>query len=92
MPNTLIAAEEQDLTPDQVVALDKRRHKGQLCLVIGGMLAIFAVLLSVWAGQDLTYSPGWAHPMSVYMLLAGIGSVAFIIAGISLRRGMPEFF
>jgi uncharacterized integral membrane protein len=92
MANALLPPEEQKLTPEQVVALDKRRHKGQLFLIIGGMLFIFAVLLSVWAAQDLIYSPGFAHPMSTFMFLAGIGSIVFILLGISLRRGNPEFF
>jgi hypothetical protein len=92
MANTLLPIEEQHLTPDEVEALDKRRHKGQLCLIIGGMLFIFATLISLWAAQDLIYSPGIAHPMSALMFLTGAGSIVFIIAGIGLRRGNPEFF
>jgi hypothetical protein len=92
MANPLLPPEEQNLTPEQVEALDKRRHKGQLCLIIGGMLFIFACLLSLWAAQDLIYSPGFAHPISAFMFLAGTGSIIFIIVGLGLRRGNPEFF
>jgi len=92
MANSLIPVEEQNLTPEQVEALDKRRHKGQLCLIIGGQLFIFATLLSLWAGQDLTYSPNFIHPMAGLMALCGIGSIVSIITGINLRRGNPEFF
>jgi hypothetical protein len=92
MANALIPVEEQNLTPQQVEALDKRRHKGQLFLIIGVQLLIVATLVSLWAGQDLTYSPGFAHPMSALMFLAGIGGISFIISGIGLRRGNPEFF
>ena len=71
MPNMLLPPEERDLTPDQVAALDKRRFRGLMLQVMGGILGIMAILLTVWAGQDFTYDPGWIHPMGYYMILAG---------------------
>jgi hypothetical protein len=92
MANALLPIEEQHLTPDQVDALDQRRHKGQLLLVIGGMLFIFSGLLSLWAAQDLMNSPGYAHPIDYLMAITSIGCVVTLIRGVSLRRGNPEFF
>jgi hypothetical protein len=41
-------------------------------------------------GQDLTYSPGWLHPMAYYFSVA-LGLVAFFgITGMVLRRGTPR--
>jgi hypothetical protein len=48
------------------------------------------MVLLLWVGQDLSYSPGWAHPMAYYFFLA-LGLVAtFGIAGMVLRRGTPR--
>ncbi|MGC1781452.1 MAG: hypothetical protein WA708_02930 [Acidobacteriaceae bacterium] len=91
MANTLLPPEEQNLTPDQVVALDQRRFRGLMLQVMGGILAIMAILLTVWAGQDFTYDPSWIHPMGYYMILAAILSVICISVGTVLRRGTPEF-
>jgi hypothetical protein len=91
MANTLLPPDEQNLTPDQVVALDRRRFRGLMLQVMGGILAIMAILLTVWAGQDFTYDPSWIHPMGYYMILAAILSVICIAVGTVLRRGMPEF-
>jgi hypothetical protein len=91
MANMLIPAEERDLTPDQVEQLDKRRIWGQTLQVIAGLLAIIGVILWLWVGQDLTYSPGWIRPMFYYDVIVFV--VAFVLAGIGtgLRRGAPEF-
>jgi Na+/H+ antiporter NhaA len=87
MANTLIPVQERNLTPEQVVALDKRRDWGLTLQVIAGQFAVISVLLSLWVGQDLTYSPGWAHPMAYYMAIA-LGIVFFCgAAGTILRRG-----
>jgi len=70
MANTLIPVQERNLTPDEVEALDKRREWGLTLQVIAGQFAVIATLLSLWIGQDLTYSPGWAHPMFYYFTIA----------------------
>ncbi len=91
MSNLLLPPEERDLTPDQVVALDQRRFRGLRLQVVGGILGIVAILLTVWAGQDFTYSPGWIHPMGYYMILTGVLSLVCIGVGSVLRHGSPEF-
>ena len=90
MANTLLPVEERNLTPDQVEALDKRREWGLTLQVIAGQFAVIAVLLSLWVGQDLTYSPGWAHPMAYYMAVA-LG-IVFVcgVTGTVMRRGVPS--
>lgn len=70
MATSLLPAAERNLTPDQVEALDKRREWGLTLQVIAGQFTVICVLLSLWVGQDLTYSPGWAHPMAYYMAVA----------------------
>ena len=72
MANTLIPAAERNLTPDEVEALDRRRRRGQLFLVIAFQLIIVSTLLTLWTGQDLTYSPGWVHPMFYWNATTGI--------------------
>jgi hypothetical protein len=90
MANPLLPPEERNLTPDQVEALDKRRDLGHTFLVIAGQFAVISIVLLLWVGQDLSYSPGWAHPMAYYFFLA-LGLVAtFGIAGMVLRRGTPR--
>ena len=87
MSNTMLPPEERNLTPSQGEALDRRRDLGLTLQVIAGQFAVIATLLSLWAGQDLTYSPGWAHPMAYYM---GIALTIVIVAGSTgtwLRRG-----
>jgi len=91
MPNMLLPPEERNLTPDQVVALDQRRFRGLMLQTMGGILSIMAILLTVWAGQDFTYDPGWIHPMGYYMIVAGILAIVCIIWGTKLRKGTPEF-
>ena len=63
MANMLIPAEERHLTPQEVEALDRRRRRGQLFLVLCFQCIIVGTLVTLWAGQDLAYSPGWARPM-----------------------------
>ncbi len=91
MANMLIPAEERSLTPDEVEALDRRRRRGQLFLVISFQCIIVSVLLSLWTGQDLTYSPGWAHPIAYWNATTVILAIFFGINGIRLRRGSNEF-
>jgi len=87
MPNMNIPAAERSLNPMQVASLDKRRQWGLACQVISGQFAFFAVLLLLWSGQDLQYSPGWMHPMFYYNVLAAILAVVFGLYGTYLRRG-----
>ena len=90
MANPLLPPEERNLTPDQVEALDKRRDLGHTFLVIAGQFTVISMVLLLWVGQDLSYSPGWAHPMAYYFFLALGLVVAFGIAGMVLRRGTPR--
>ena len=53
MANTLIPVEERNLTPEEVEALDRRRRRGQLFLVICFQCLIVGTLVTLWAGQDL---------------------------------------
>ncbi|HEU5351171.1 MAG TPA: hypothetical protein VFU55_06210 [Terracidiphilus sp.] len=89
MANPLLPPEERNLTPDQVEALDKRRDLGHLFLVIAGQFAVIATVLLLWVGQDLQYSPGWAHPMAYYFFLSVAIVIVFSATGIILRRGTP---
>lgn len=90
MPNSLLPPEERNLTPDQVEALDKRREWGHTFLVIAGQFSVIATVLLLWVGQDLTYSPGWIHPMAAYFVIA-LGLVAVLgLTGLILRSGTPR--
>jgi len=90
MANTLLPVEERNLNPDQVEALDKRREWGLTLQVIAGQFSVIATLLLLWVGQDLTYSPGWAHPMAYYLAIA-IGIILVCGGtGTALRRGVPR--
>jgi hypothetical protein len=91
MANTLIPVEERTLTPEQVEALDRRRRRGQLFLVLCFQCLIVATLVTLWAGQDLAYSPGWIMPMAYWDGLLFLLAAIFAIAGIRLRRGSTEF-
>jgi hypothetical protein len=90
MPNPLLPPEERNLTPDQVEALDKRRELGHALLVIAGQFATIATVLLLWVGQDLSYSPGWNHPMAYYFAIACVLIVGFGLTGFVLRRGTPR--
>jgi hypothetical protein len=90
MANPLLPPEERNLTPDQVEALDKRRDLGHTFLVIAGQFTVIATVLLLWIGQDLSYSPGWDHPMFYYFLIA-LGIIGVLgISGLALRRGTPR--
>ena len=90
MANTQLPPEERNLTPDQVETLDKRRDLGHTFLVIAGQFSIIATVLLLWVGQDLSYSPGWLHPMAFYFIIA-LGLVSFFgVTGLALRRGTPR--
>ncbi len=87
MPNMMLPPEERNLTPEQVEALDRRRDWGLTLQVIAGQFAVISTLLSLWAGQDLTYSPGWAHPMAYYMAIAVSIVLVAGSVGTYMRRG-----
>jgi hypothetical protein len=90
MVNMLLPPEERNLTPNQVEALDKRRDLGHTLLVIAGQFTVIATVLLLWVGQDLAYSPGWAHPIAYYFAVA-LGIIAVCgIAGLVLRSGTPR--
>jgi hypothetical protein len=90
MPNMLLPPEERNLTPAQVEALDKRRDLGHTFLVIAGQFSVIATVLLLWVGQDLQYSPGWAHPMFYYFCVALLIIGGFGVSGLMLRRGTPR--
>jgi hypothetical protein len=90
MENSLLPPEERNLTPDQVEALDKRRDLGHTLLVISGQFAVIATILLLWVGQDLTYSPGWAHPIAFYFAIALAIIVVCGVTGYFLRKGTPR--
>lgn len=91
MANMLIPAEERHLTPQEVEALDRRRRRGHLFIVLCFQCLIVGTLVTVWAGQDLTYSPGWARPMFYWDAILFILAAVFAVVGIRLRRGLNEF-
>ncbi len=91
MANTLLPMEERILGPDDVERLDRRRRRGQLFLVISTQCLIVAVLLTLWTGQDLTYSPGWERPVFYWNAVTVLLATFFGVAGLRLRRGTNEF-
>ncbi len=91
MANHLIPAEERNLTPEEVDALDRRRRRGQLFLVLCFQSLIVGTLVTLWAGQDVTYSPGFAHPMFYWDCFLFTLAIIFGVTGIRLRRGSNEF-
>jgi len=92
MTNPILPAEERDLTPAQVDLLDRRRRRGQLLLVMGTQFLLIGLLVTLWAGQDATYSPGWDRPMLDWDILLFVLSAICYVRGIRLRRGINEFF
>ena len=91
MANMLLRAEERNLNPNQVERLDKRRNRGFVLMVIAGQFGIISTLLLLWLEQDLTYSPGWAHPVAYYFAFSVMVSGIAGLTGAYLRRGAPEF-
>lgn len=91
MANTLIPIEERTLTPEQVEAIDRRRRRGHLLLVLCFQCLIVATLVTLWSGQDLTNSPGWVRPMFYWNAILFLLAAVFGVVGIRLRRGSNEF-
>ena len=92
MANFLIPIAERQLTPAEVAALDARRRRGHLFLVMGFQFLLISVFVLLWSGQDATYSPGWMHPMLYWDMLLFAFACTFLLTGINLRRGTNEFF
>ena len=92
MSNKLIPVEERHLTPEQVDLIDRRRRRGQLLLVIGFQALIIATIITLWSGQDFTYSPGWIHPLGYWDAFLFLVSFICIVSGVQLRRVLNEFF
>jgi len=91
MANLTLSPQERNLTPEEVELLDKRRRRGQLFLVICFQCLIVATLLTLWSGQDLTYSPGWHHPVAYWNAITFTLAAFFGLTGLRLRRGSTEF-
>lgn len=91
MANTLLPFEERSLSPNEVEGLDHRRRKGQLFLTIGVQCLIVGLLVTLWAGQDATLSPGWLKPMVFWDSIAFGTAFSMILIGMRLRRGSNEF-
>lgn len=91
MANTFLPVEERMLTAENVERLDRRRRRGQLFLVISGQCIIVSLLLTLWTGQDLTYSPGWERPVFYWNTITVLLAIFFGVVGLRLRRGTNEF-
>jgi hypothetical protein len=91
MANLLLPIEERSLTPNQVERLDQRRNRGFMLMVIAGQFGIISTILLLWLVQDLTYAPGWAHPVAYYFAFSLAVSGLAGLTGAYLRRGAPEF-
>ena len=91
MANLRLPLEERNLTPAEVEVVDARRRRGQLALTIGFQALIVTALLTLWVGQDLTYSPGWERPIFYWACVTGLISLCSFGFGIAQRRGLHEF-
>ena len=90
MTNQLLPPEERLFTSAQVATLDRRRDFGHTLLVMAGQFAAVTLVLLLWVGQDLSYSPERAHPIYYYFLLAVVLSLVLGTTGLFLRRGTPR--
>ncbi len=91
MANLRIPADERDLTPQQVELVDARRRRGQLSITIGVQALIVTGILSLWVGQDLTYSPGLHRPIFFWSCVTGGLAVVCLLYGLAIRGGKHEF-
>ena len=92
MANSMVPFEERGLSPVEVEALDSRRRRGHLYLVLGWQFLIISVFVTLFSGQDLTYSPGWIKPMVYWDALLFVLSMTFFVKALRQRRGLNEFF
>jgi nitrate reductase gamma subunit len=87
MANAQLPTDKCNTAPDQAETLDVRCDLGHTFLVIAGQFAVIATVLLLWVRQDLSYSPGWAHPIAYYFYIV-LGVIAALgAAGFVLRRG-----
>ena len=93
MANTILPVDERNLTPEEVEALDRRRRRGQLFLVLCFQCLIVGTLVTLWAGQGRRpYSPRpGPHPMFYWDALLFTLAAVFGVVGVRLRRGSNEF-
>ena len=91
MANMLLPLAERNLSPEEVEHLDRRRRRGQLYLILCLQAIVVSTLLTLWTGQDLTYSPGWTHPVAYWNAITAAAALFFGINGLRLRRGLNEF-
>lgn len=91
MANLSIPMDERNMTPDDVETVMKRRQWGLVLQVISGQFGFFSVLLLLWSGQDLTYSPHLLHPMFYYNVLAFAAAIVLGLYGSYLKRGSDEY-
>lgn len=91
MANLRLPADQRNLTPHEVELIDARHRRGQLLLVIGFQALIVTGILSLWVGQDLTYSPGFHRPIAFWAATTALLSVVCLLSGLALRGGKHEF-
>jgi len=87
MANPLLTAEEQQLTPDQVDALDYRRQMGLTFQVMSGQFAVIATLLTWWIGQDLVYARPYGHTITYYFVIVAALAIICGVIGTAMRKG-----
>lgn len=90
MANQLLPVAEQNLTPDQVAELDKRRQMGLVFQVISGQMVILSTLLTWWIGQDLVYARPHGHTIAYYFCITATLAIAFGVTGTAMRKGTPR--
>jgi hypothetical protein len=90
MANSLLPIEEQNLTPDQVDALDYRRQMGLTLQVLSGLFVIMSTLLTWWIGQDLVYARPYGHTIAYYFCITATLAIILGIVGTGMRRGTPR--
>jgi hypothetical protein len=88
----MVPFEERGLSPAEVEAVDRRRRHGHLYLVLGWQFLLISIFVSLWSGQDMTYSPGWVKPMVYWDILLFVLSMVFFANALRMRRGVNEFF
>ena len=90
MANSLLPPEERTSHSRPGGGAGQAARTGHTLLVIAGQFAAIAAILLLWVGQDLTWSPGWAHPMAYYFGISLVIIAVCGIVGFVLRRGTPR--
>ena len=92
MSHAPVVVSERHLTPVEVEALDRRRRRGHLLLIVGLQALVVTTLVGIlWVGQDLAQSPGWSHPIFYWACVTGTLSIVCLLTGLRMRRGFHEF-